>query len=185
MHCDQHVCRRGQLTLQADSGPAILPVIWLPGVMSYCNDDGSIFPDDEGDVIRKSGQVHPAPAALSQSPEQRMLHDGSAGILKFVAESGTEARHSGLVVPGDAAGLGFGFREEYETEVHLSGAIPRSFRKTSPAGTTVLRPESNAPIRREISPAHAASAVTGLSVSTLSMRASARRIRSSAGSTRA
>lgn len=97
---------------------------------------------NESNVVRKAGQVHSAPTALPKSPKQGMLNNGRAGIFNFVTESNSKSGHFSFIISNHTLGLSLGLRDELKNKIHLSGAISRSLRKTSEAGTDFVCPES-------------------------------------------
>lgn len=106
------------------------------------NYQSHILANDEGEVVWKSRQVHPSPTLIPESPQQRMLNYRGASILHLVPKSGTKAGNLGLVVASNTLNLSLCFGMELENKVYRSGAISRSLRKTSAAGTPFTRPES-------------------------------------------
>lgn len=130
--------RRGK----GDSWPSSLPVARMSGMVRNSHDQDNFHPDDEGEIIWKPRQADTPPALFTKSPKQRVLHDGGTRVLHLVAKSDTESRNLSLIIPCDALDLSFGLGMKFQNEVHRSGAIPRSLRKTSDAGVPFTRPES-------------------------------------------
>lgn len=176
--------RRFQSAYPCWSRPPVLPIVGVSCVVGQGYDNHSLITNDERDVVGETGQVDPTPAAFPQPSKQRVLNHRRAGILQLVTKSRAESGNLGLVIARDALGLRLGLGRKLKHEVHRSGAISRSLRNTSTAGTVLVCPESKAEMQREISPDQASFAEAALSVSTLSIKASARLMRCSAGRTK-